>query len=222
MANLSAEGRASMTERQLKLRISQLSDEDLFKMVNEDIVHHGKEEITLAYNELDRRGLLPKPTDETPPTITRLGCLLGLSVFVVKFALLDQRLFFDKEILPWPRAVALCFLVALVASFWERTRRFSAKFWKHLLWSAGLVLLGSLALWDLPKLLRQRIPIMFAFGIPGALFAAFVFWLYGVYLPRSRQSLSETVEDNHLPENKPRISADTRESDTTSDLRYPR
>lgn len=168
---------------QLKVSISQLSDEDLFKMVNEDIVNHGKEEITLAYDEMERRGMLPTPSDERPSIISPVGCLIGLIVLIVESVLTHQDFFVNKELLPWPRAVALALFVALIASYWEK-RKFSTSFWKHLLWSVFLVLLGSLALWDLPNLLRQRIPVVLAFGIPGALFALFVFWLYEFYLPR--------------------------------------
>jgi len=171
---------------QLKIKLTELSNEDLFRMVNEDIVDFGKEEISLAYEELERRGLV-SPTIEKPPLMSPVGCLLGVIVLVLELSLIHQDLFVDKELLPFPRAVALAMLVAWVSSYWHGTK-FHRKFWKHFLWSAGLVLLGSLALWDLPNLLSQRIPVILAFGIPVALFAALLFWLYEFYFPRARQN----------------------------------
>lgn len=133
---------------------------------------------------MERRGILPTPTDETPPRISPVGWLLGVIVLIVELVLTDQNFFVPKEFLPWPRALALATFVALIASYWERTT-FSRSFWKHVWWSAWLVLLGSLALWDLPNLLRQRIPVTLAFGIPAALYAVVLFWLYEFYWPRS-------------------------------------
>ncbi len=174
--------------QQRKISISGLTNEDLFKMVNEDIVDYGKEEISLAYDELERRGLVP--ADEKPPIVSSMGCLLAVIVLIVELVLTEQRFFVSKEFLSWPRAFALAAFVALLA---DKTK-FHSNFRRHLLGSAGLVLLGSLALWDLPNLLRQRIPVALAFGIPAALFAAFLFWFYEFYLPRSRH---KTEEDKH-------------------------
>jgi hypothetical protein len=183
-----------VTERQLKLRISQLSDEDLFKMVNEDIVDHGKAEITLAYDELERRGLLPTPVAQPSSTITGIGCLVGLILLAVEVVLIDHTLFIEKQLLSLPRALALVLFISLVARYRER-KKFGASFLKHLLWSACLVLLASLALWDLPNLLRQRIPVAPAFGIPAALFAAFLFWIYKFYPQKVRQKDSSETEE---------------------------
>jgi hypothetical protein len=171
---------------QLKVSISHLLSEDLFKMVNEDIVNYQKEEIALAYDELERRGMLPTPTDDRPPIVSPFGFLLGVIVIIVESVLAHQSLFVTKELVPWPRAFAIAALVALIASYWERTK-FSSSFWKHCLWSTCIVLLGSLALWDLPSLLRQRIPVTVAFGIPAVLYGVSLYWLYEYYLPRSRQ-----------------------------------
>lgn len=179
--------------QQLKVRLSQLPDEDLLRMVNEDIVRHRQEELTLAYAEMERRGLLPAPIEETPATISRLGCLIAVVVFMVEFVLTHQAVVSD-ELLPLPRAFALAVLVGLVAGFWERGK-LSASFGKHLLFSLGLVMLGSFALWDLPNLLRQRIPVVLAFGIPGAPFAVFFFWLVAVYLPRLRQRILSEMKE---------------------------
>jgi len=171
---------------QLKVSISQLSNEDLFKMVDQDIVNYGKEEIALAYDQLERRGMLPTPTDETPPHISAVGCLVGIIVLIVESVLIHQDVFVAKEVLSWPRAFAVVIFVSLIASYWTRPNR-SKTFWKHFLWSAGLVLLGSLALWDFPRLLQQRIPVVLAFGIPAALYAVALYWLYEIYVPRQRQ-----------------------------------
>jgi hypothetical protein len=113
-------------------------------------------------------------------------------VLIVELVLTHQSLFVDKEFLSWPRALALAAFVALMANYWDKTK-FHTNFWKHLLCSVSIVLLGSLALWDLPNLLRQRIPIILAFGIPATLFATFLLWFYEFYLPKSRQ---KTGRDN--------------------------
>jgi hypothetical protein len=170
----------------LKGSISQLSSEDLFKMVNDDIINYQKEEIALAYEELERRGMLPTPTNERPPIISPVGFLLGVIVIAVESILGHQSLSLLGKYLPWPRALAIAAFVALIASYWGRTK-LSRSFWKHCLWSACLVLLGSLALWDLPNLLRQRIPVVLAFGIPAMLYGVSLYWLYEYYVPRSRQ-----------------------------------
>jgi hypothetical protein len=175
-----------------KITISELSNEALFKMVNEDLVDYEKEELSLAYDELERRGVVSTQTDEKPRLISPVGCLLAVMVLIVELVLTHQSLFVDKEFLSWPRALALAAFVALMANYWDKTK-FHTNFWKHLLCSVSIVLLGSLALWDLPNLLRQRIPIILAFGIPATLFATFLLWFYEFYLPKSRQ---KTGRDN--------------------------
>src|SRR6185295_19829045 len=104
---------------QTKLNLAALSNDDLFRMVNEGIIDYGKEEITLAYDELDRRGLVSTPTTEKPPILSPVGCLLGVVVLVVELVITHQSLIVDREILPLPRAVALAMFVAWTSSFWH-------------------------------------------------------------------------------------------------------
>ena len=160
---------------QLKAAISALSNEDLFQMVNEQIVNYSKEEITLAYIEMERRGILPNTADETSRTVmTPLGCLLATAVFIVEFFLIHQ------EVLSWPRAAPLLALVLLVAEYRHRPKP-ETPFWIYCLWSLCIVLVGSLALWDLPNLLRHRLPVELAFGIPALIYSTALYWLGSSY-----------------------------------------
>ena len=166
---------------ELKGRISELSPSELFKMVNEEIVEYRKEEIALAYHELERRGLLPKSSNEVPrPIISPLGCLLASALFIVE-------VFIAGEFLAPPRAAAVAILVSLVSGCWHRPKTDSTPFWKYLSWCAGIVVLGSLAFWDIPNLLRHRFPAGLAFGVPGVAYLIALYWFYESYLP-SRQS----------------------------------
>ena len=90
---------------EVKVQISQLSNEDLYKLVNEEIVDYRKEEITLAYDEMERRGILPKSTDQVPrPVVSPLGCLIGSALFIVE-------VFIVGELRPSPRAAAVAVFV---------------------------------------------------------------------------------------------------------------
>jgi hypothetical protein len=168
---------------ELKLRLSQFSNEDLIKMVNEDIVKHEKEEITLAYAELDRRGMLPKPPAKRSDSgVSLIDLVVGVVVFIIEHFLLPDSAVRSGGLWSRPRGVALAVFVAMLAGHWHR-RESDQPFWKYLLWCAGVVLLGSVALWDLPNLLRQRIPVELAFGIPTLIYAIAWHWFSKVLRP---------------------------------------
>ena len=155
--------------------------------MNDEIVDYRKEEITLAYDEMERRGTLPKSTDQVPrPVVSPLGCLIGSALFIVE-------VFIVGDLLPSPRAAAVAVFVSLVSSYWHKSKHDLSTFWKYLLWSAGIVLLGSLAFGDIPNLLRQRIPVALAFGIPAAVYLIALYWFYESYWP-SRQERSAADE----------------------------
>jgi hypothetical protein len=167
--------------QQLKVRVSELSNEDLFAMVNEEIVNYRKEEINLAYEEMERRGILPNPTDETSqPIFSPIGCLIRVTTFIVGFFIIDSKL------LTHFRAIALASFVYIIADYWRNPKP-NTTFWKWALWAATITFLGSLALWDIPNLLRQHIPIMLAFGIPTLVYSLAMYWMSKLYRP-SRKS----------------------------------
>jgi hypothetical protein len=138
-------------------------------MVNEEITNYGKEEINLAYEEMERRGLLP--TDEPQAAVSRFAYLIGLGFVILEGFILHS----EPELLPYPRAIALAFFVSMIAGYWHKPKPNTA-FWKWVLWATSIVLLGLLALWEIPSLLLKQVPIMLAFGLPSLIYSLALFW----------------------------------------------
>ena len=170
--------------QQIRVRISELSNEDLFKMVNEEIIDYGKEEINLAYEEMAKRDLLP--ADEAPqPVVSTFGCLIGLAFGVLEVILIHGGF----ELLTYPRAVALAAFVSLIADYWYKPRP-NTTFLKWVLWDTSMVLSGSFALWDIPNLLRKQIPIALAFGIPALIYSLTLYWVSKPNAPREKSKIT--------------------------------
>ena len=178
---------------QVKVNLAALTNEDLFKIVNQDIVAYEREEISLAYDELDRRGMAPTPKNEKPPVVSPVGCLLGVVVLILEFFLTDQSLFVDKEFLPFPRAAALAMLVAWIASYWNGTR-FHRKLLETFLVGCGSSSPRLVGAVGCSQSASAANPVIMAFGIPGVLFAVLLFWLYEYYFPRARQNTDREKE----------------------------
>jgi len=147
-------------------------------MVSEHIVNYRKEEIMLAYSEMERRGMVPRASEESVPAVlSPLGFALGAIVFGVEFFLIHQEDFIAQRFLSLPRALALAALVSFVAGYWQEPKP-ELPFVKYFLLSLSTVLLGLLAFWEMPNLLRYRLPFELAFGIPILIFSIASYWLF--------------------------------------------
>src|SRR5215213_2678115 len=174
-----------MNDRQLlKVRISELSNEDLFKMVSEEIVNYPAEEINLAYEEMESRGILPNAVDEAPrPAVSLAGCWIGCALDILEIFIIHSERFTH------PRAAAGASFVYLIAAYWD-SPKLNTAFWKWVLWAASIVLLGSLALWDIPNLLQRLMPLMLAFGVPTLIYSAALYWMSKPYRPARKSKFT--------------------------------